>query len=76
VQIGGTRLRQRAHYLAIFDIYDNNSAVPSQVVSIIGHFMRDSKVGTFSAALGNSCVDKVIYLTLANNYGEMVVASH
>jgi len=37
--------------------------------------MCDSTVGTFSAALGNSCVDKVIYLTLANDYGEMVVAS-
>jgi hypothetical protein len=37
--------------------------------------MCDSKVGTFSVALGNSRVDKVIYLTLANDYGEMVVAS-
>jgi hypothetical protein len=59
----------------IFWHYDNNSAAPFHVLSIIGQFMCDSKVGTFSVALGNSCVDKVIYLTLANDYGEMVVAS-
>jgi hypothetical protein len=76
VQIGGKKLRQRAHYWAFFDnFYDNNSSEPFHVLSIIGQFMCDSKVGTFSVAPGYNCVDRVMYLILANDYGEMVVAS-
>lgn len=75
MQIGGKVCVRKLITGLFFDIYDKNSSAPIHVLSIIGQFMYDSKVGTFSVTLGNSCVDKVIYLTLANDYGEMVVAS-